>query len=181
MKKWKCVCGYIHDGDEAPVKCHKCGESADKFTALDDKAANLVERSRHTNALHCRLVNLGRQTEQACKDGIEEGAGPQLRDHEAGDDRDAGAHRQRQMGLAARAPCGISQVIGESWWGKGWRFQKLGDRMRRAEWENAVSQKHETNHKKRARTRQGRRWACDTDGRPWISNRRADPRPEGGG
>jgi len=44
MNKWKCgVCGYIHDGDEPPAQCPKCGASAVKFTLLDVKAANLVE------------------------------------------------------------------------------------------------------------------------------------------
>ena len=57
-KKWKCVCGYIHDGAEAPSQCPKCGAPREKFTALDDAAAQLVERSRHNNALHCRLVSL---------------------------------------------------------------------------------------------------------------------------
>ena len=70
-RKWKCsVCGYIHDGDEAPARCPKCGAPAEKFTLLDDKAANLVERSRHTNALHARLVDLGR------KNGIEDNLDP---------------------------------------------------------------------------------------------------------
>ena len=69
MKKWKCVCGYIHDGDEAPAQCPKCGAPAEKFTLLDDKAAGLVERSRHTNALHARLADLGRKMEAVCKDG----------------------------------------------------------------------------------------------------------------
>ena len=77
MKKWKCgVCGYIHDGDAAPAQCPKCGAPAEKFTLLDDTAANLVERSRHTNALHCRLVNLGREVEAVCKDGIEDNLDP---------------------------------------------------------------------------------------------------------
>lgn len=77
MKKWKCsVCGYIHDGDEAPGQCPKCGAGADKFTLLDDNAANLVERSRHTNTLHCRMVNLGRKIELICKDGIEDNLDP---------------------------------------------------------------------------------------------------------
>ncbi len=76
MKKWKCVCGYIHDGDEAPAHCPKCGATADKFVLLDDSAANLVERSRRTNALHCRLVNLARKMEAACKDGIEDNLDP---------------------------------------------------------------------------------------------------------
>jgi hypothetical protein len=35
-----------------------------------------VERSRRTNALHCRLVDLARQIERACKDGIEDGLDP---------------------------------------------------------------------------------------------------------
>ena len=76
MKKWKCVCGYIHDGDEAPAQCPKCGEPPEKFTLLDDKAANLVERSRHTNALHARLADLGRKIELVCKDGIEDNLDP---------------------------------------------------------------------------------------------------------
>ena len=75
-KKWKCVCGYIHDGDEAPGRCPKCGAAAEKFTLLDDGAANLVERSRRTNALHCRLVDLARQIEWACREGIEDDLDP---------------------------------------------------------------------------------------------------------
>ena len=76
-KKWNCGgCGYIHDGDEAPERCPKCGAPAQKFSALDDAAANLVERSRRTNALHCRMVNLGRKVEQVCKEGIEDNLDP---------------------------------------------------------------------------------------------------------
>ena len=76
-KKWKCsVCGYVHDGDEAPGRCPKCGAPAEKFTALDEAAAKLVERSRHTNALHCRLVDLGRQMEAACAAGVEDNLDP---------------------------------------------------------------------------------------------------------
>lgn len=76
QKKWKCVCGYIHDGDQPPAQCPKCGAPAEKFTLLDDKAANLVERSRRTNALHARLVDLGRKIERVCKDGIEDNLDP---------------------------------------------------------------------------------------------------------
>ncbi len=77
QKKWKCgVCGYIHDGDQAPAKCPKCGAPAEKFAALDDQATNLVERSRNANALHCRLVNLGRKLERVCLDGIEDNLDP---------------------------------------------------------------------------------------------------------
>ncbi len=76
MAKWKCACGYIHDGDEAPETCPKCGASRERFGKMDDDAAALVERSRHTNALHARLVDLGRQMERTCKDGIEDALDP---------------------------------------------------------------------------------------------------------
>ncbi len=76
MKKYKCACGYIHDGDEAPDTCPKCGAPASKFTLLDDDAANLIERSRPTNALHCQIVDLARQIEKVCKAGIEDDLDP---------------------------------------------------------------------------------------------------------
>ena len=77
MKKWKCgVCGFVHDGDAAPGVCPKCGAAAEKFALLDEKAAGLVERSRRTNTLHCRLVNLGRKVEKVCKEGIEDNLDP---------------------------------------------------------------------------------------------------------
>ncbi|QBG47046.1 rubredoxin [Verrucomicrobia bacterium S94] len=77
MKKWKCeVCGYIHDGDEVCDTCPKCGAPAEKFTELDEKAAGLIERSRHTNALHAQLIDLARQIERVCEDGIEDALDP---------------------------------------------------------------------------------------------------------
>jgi rubredoxin len=75
-KKWKCVCGYIHDGDEAPAACPKCGAPKEQFTPLDEQASSLVERSRKTNALHCRLIDLARQIERVCWDGIEDNLDP---------------------------------------------------------------------------------------------------------
>lgn len=33
MAKFVCsVCGYVHEGDEAPEKCPVCGVPADKLT-----------------------------------------------------------------------------------------------------------------------------------------------------
>ena len=77
MKKWKCeVCGYIHDGDEVCGSCPKCGAPAGKFTELDPQAAELIERSRHTNALHAQLIDLARQIERVCEDGIRDALDP---------------------------------------------------------------------------------------------------------
>ncbi len=75
-KKWKCVCGYVHDGDAAPAKCPKCGAPAEKFTLLDDTAAGLVERSRKTNMLHAKVIGLAREIEGACKEGIADNLDP---------------------------------------------------------------------------------------------------------
>lgn len=77
MKKWKCAgCGYIHDGDEAPESCLKCGAPKSSFVELDEKAAKLIERSRHTNALHAHAIDLARQLEMACNAGIEDALDP---------------------------------------------------------------------------------------------------------
>jgi hypothetical protein len=48
----------------------------DAFVPLDEQAAGLVERSRRTNALHCRIVSLAREIEAACKDGIDDNLDP---------------------------------------------------------------------------------------------------------
>lgn len=77
MKKWKCsVCGYIHDGDEVCAVCPKCGAPAQKFEALEPAKAELIERSRHTNALHAQLIDLARQVERVCEEGIRDNLDP---------------------------------------------------------------------------------------------------------
>lgn len=37
MKKWVCkVCGYVHEGDEAPEFCPLCGVPASEFEEVDE-------------------------------------------------------------------------------------------------------------------------------------------------
>ncbi len=37
MAKWKCtVCGYIHEGDEAPEKCPLCKQPKEKFVKVEE-------------------------------------------------------------------------------------------------------------------------------------------------
>ncbi len=77
MKKWECkACGYIHDGDEEPKKCLKCGATNGVFIPLDETVAKQIERSRHTNVLHARLIDLARQVEAVCNDGIRDELDP---------------------------------------------------------------------------------------------------------
>lgn len=37
MKKWVCtVCGYIHEGDEAPEICPLCGVDSSQFELVEE-------------------------------------------------------------------------------------------------------------------------------------------------
>ena len=41
-KKWKCAtCGYVHEGEGAPVKCPKCGAPSEDFILLNRESYNL--------------------------------------------------------------------------------------------------------------------------------------------
>lgn len=74
---WKCgVCGYIHDGENAPENCPKCGATQDKFAALEKDAADLIERSRYTNQLLAALMGLGEELEGIALEGIEDDLDP---------------------------------------------------------------------------------------------------------
>lgn len=77
MKKFKCAaCGYVYDGAEAPDACPKCNAPKAQFVELDEAAASLVERSRHTNALHAEAIALARQLEELCDDGLADALDP---------------------------------------------------------------------------------------------------------
>lgn len=74
---FKCtVCGYIHEGNEAPEKCPKCSAPAEKFEALEDEAKGLVTKSRFTNDLHLHLLGLLQEVEALSADGISEDLDP---------------------------------------------------------------------------------------------------------
>ncbi len=52
MKTWKCeVCGYIHNGDEAPFSCPICGAEKDCFSILEISADRKVPV--HSRAWQC--------------------------------------------------------------------------------------------------------------------------------
>lgn len=77
MAKFKCGnCGYVYEGDDAPAKCPKCGVSKEQFTRLDQEAANKVERSRHSNTLHTKVISLAREIEDLCNQGIDDNLDP---------------------------------------------------------------------------------------------------------
>lgn len=70
---FKCtVCGYIHDGDEAPAKCPKCGAPQERFEKLTDDAKALIEKSRVTNDIHVQLLSALENIRGLAEEGIEE-------------------------------------------------------------------------------------------------------------
>lgn len=77
MKIWQCsVCGYIHDGEDAPERCPKCGAPKEKFVALAEDKAQLVEGSRFTNDLHMTLASLLTEVLEVAEAGIEDDLDP---------------------------------------------------------------------------------------------------------
>lgn len=73
MKKlFKCtVCGYIHEGEEAPGTCPKCGVPNDKFNELSSDEADKVYNSDRTNDIHMEIIELTGKIVELCKEGIE--------------------------------------------------------------------------------------------------------------
>ncbi len=72
MKLWKCeVCGYISEGEEAPDKCPKCGAPKEKFTLLDEEAADKIFNSDRTNDIHMEIINLAAAIIDLAEEGIE--------------------------------------------------------------------------------------------------------------
>ncbi len=73
MKKlWRCsVCGYLHQGDDAPDACPKCGAPKDKFTVLTDEEADKIYKSDRTNDIHMEIVKLTMRIAELATEGIE--------------------------------------------------------------------------------------------------------------
>ncbi len=69
---WKCtVCGYIHEGDNAPAACPKCGAPAEKFNALSEEETKKVYSSDRTNDIHMEIINLAMAINDLAEEGIE--------------------------------------------------------------------------------------------------------------
>lgn len=73
MKRlWKCgVCGYIHEGGDAPDACPKCGAPKEKFTMLSDEEAVKVYSADRTNDIHMELITMAAKMIALCQEGIE--------------------------------------------------------------------------------------------------------------
>lgn len=69
---WKCsFCGYLHEGDDAPEKCPKCGSPKEKFSSLSEEDAKKVYDSDRTNDVHMEIISLAIMIEDLAQEGIE--------------------------------------------------------------------------------------------------------------
>lgn len=74
---WRCsVCGYIHEGDEPPEQCPRCGAPREKFVQIEAEAVEKIERSRFTNGLHMQLFSLLEDARDIADAGIEDDLDP---------------------------------------------------------------------------------------------------------
>ena len=50
MKKWVCtVCGYVHEGEEAPEQCPVCKQPKEKFKLMEEEKKILMQELRQKN------------------------------------------------------------------------------------------------------------------------------------
>ena len=69
---WKCsVCGYMHEGSEAPEICPKCAQGREKFAALSENEAKMVFDADRTNDIHMEIVQLAMRIKDLAKEGMQ--------------------------------------------------------------------------------------------------------------
>ena len=69
---WKCaVCGYVHEGEEAPDKCPKCGAPKEQFSAIPEEDAKKIYMSDRTNDIHMKIVDLAMKIDALADEGIQ--------------------------------------------------------------------------------------------------------------
>ncbi len=72
MMLWKCtVCGFLHEGPEAPDACPKCGAPKEKFVLMSEEDAKKVFDSDRTNDIHMEIIALAMKIKELAKEGIE--------------------------------------------------------------------------------------------------------------
>lgn len=68
---WKCsVCGYMHEGPDAPVVCPKCGSPKDKYVTLPEEDVKKIIDSDRTNDIHMEIIKLAMRIKNLAKEGI---------------------------------------------------------------------------------------------------------------
>jgi len=72
MKMWRCeVCGYLHEGEEPPDVCPKCGAPKEKFELLDDEEAEMMRDALATREKYAEIYNHLEEISKLAQEGID--------------------------------------------------------------------------------------------------------------
>lgn len=70
------VCFYIHEGDEVPDICPKCGAPKEQFEALSESQASLIARARSSNDLLINILMILQDLQKLSVEGKKENLEP---------------------------------------------------------------------------------------------------------
>lgn len=71
-KLFKCdVCGFIHEGEQPPATCPKCGVGPEHFKLLSEEETNKIFLADRTNDIHFELITLLDRMLVLCNEGIQ--------------------------------------------------------------------------------------------------------------
>ncbi len=71
-KMWRCeVCGYLHEGEEPPDVCPKCGAPKEKFELLDEEEAEMMRDALKTREIYAAILERLEAVETLAREGIE--------------------------------------------------------------------------------------------------------------
>ncbi len=72
MKMWRCeVCGYLHEGEEPPDFCPKCGAPKEKFELLDEEETEMMKDSLATREKYARIYEHLEAVKTLAQEGID--------------------------------------------------------------------------------------------------------------
>ncbi|MEW5784572.1 MAG: rubredoxin-like domain-containing protein [Bacillota bacterium] len=72
MKIWRCeVCGYLHEGEEPPEFCPKCGVPRDRFVLLDEEEAQLMIDAGNTKEKYSAILKRLNEIHQLAQEGLD--------------------------------------------------------------------------------------------------------------
>ena len=72
MKMWRCeVCGYLHEGEEPPDFCHKCGAPKEQFELLDEEEAEMMRDALATREKYAQIYDHLEAVNKLAQEGID--------------------------------------------------------------------------------------------------------------
>ena len=72
MKMWRCeVCGYLHEGEEPPDECPKCGAPKEKFELLDEEETEMMRDAVSTKQKYVEIYAHLEEIAKLAREGAE--------------------------------------------------------------------------------------------------------------